>query len=480
MRKHPHRIVVVAPLAVACLLAVGGLLPRDRAPAQTTRAPKSGPNAPDAVLAWNAVLLQANANDFDPAVAPTPDQPGPGRTARAFAIVHAAIFDAVNSIDRSYTPYLALVPASRGASIEAAVAQSAHDTLVSLYPQQQALFDAALGVSLKGIPPGRARQGIAVGKAAAANILAARADDGSQATMTYTPVASPGYHRVDPLHPDQGFLDPLWGQVTPFVMTSGSQFLAPDFVGVDPQSRLSWLNDAAYTKVFNEVKAIGRKTSAIRTADQTEIGIFWSYDGSPQVGTPPRLYNQIVRTIASQMGNTEVENARLFALVNLALGDAGVSCWGGKYTYQFWRPIVGIREAGSTGNTATAADPSWEPLGAQADNNSGTNFTPGFPSYTSGHATLGSSMFQVLRRYYGTDQIPFCFQSDEFNGVTRDDTGTVRPARTRCYLNLTQAELENHDSRIYLGVHWRFDQDQGLIHGRKIGNFVVDNCLLPR
>jgi hypothetical protein len=180
------------------------------------------------------------------------------------------------------------------------------------------------------------------------------------------------------------------------------------------------------------------------------------------------------------MRNSEVENARLFALVNLAMGDAGISCWGCKYIYQFWRPIVGIREAASTGNPATVADPTWEPLGAQADNNSGTNFTPNFPSYTSGHATFGSSMFQVLRRYYGTDDIPFHLQSDEFNGVTRDDTGKVRPQRTRSYLNLSQAEIENHDSRIYLGIHWRFDQDQGLVQGRKLGDFVVDNYLLPR
>jgi hypothetical protein len=483
MRRQPPRIVAIAPYAVACCLAAGILVPAGAARGQAMQPmnAQSGPNpGADAVLAWNAVLLQANANDFDPAVVSPPDQKGPARTARAFAIVHAAIFEAVNSIDLSYTPYLGWVPASRGASIEAAVAQAAHDTLASLYPQQEDLFDAALAGSLQGIPPGRARQGIAVGKAAAANILASRANDGSQATMTYTPVPAPGFHQLDPLHLNQGFLDPMWGQVVPFTMKSGAQFLAPGFVGGDVPSRLAFLNSTSYTEAFLEVQALGAKNSAIRTADQTEIGIFWSYDGSPQLGTPQRLYNQIVRIIAAQMGNTQVQNARLFALVNLAMGDAGICCWGSKYVYQLWRPIVGIRQAALTGNLGTPADPAWEPLGAQADNNSGTNFTPSFPSYTSGHATFGSSMFQVLRRYYGTDDIPFSIQSDEFNGVTQDANGQVRPPRTRSYLNLSQAEMENHDSRIYLGVHWRFDQDQGLAAGRKIGDQAIENFLHPR
>jgi hypothetical protein len=342
------------------------------------------------------------------------------------------------------------------------------------------MFDDAFEDAIEDIPPGPARKGIEVGQAAAGNILQARANDGSQNDQTYQPIPLPGFHQPDPLHPNQGCLGMLWGDVTPFALTSSLQFPASDAVGVDPQARLAWLNGAAYAAAFNEVKELGAKDSSSRTADQTEIGIFWSYDGSPQVGTPPRLYNQIARTIAHLQGNTEVENARLFALINLAMADAGIAAWEAKYLYQVWRPIVGIREAATTGNPATVADPSWEPLGAQADNGSGTNFTPNFPSYVSGHATFGSALFQVLRRYYGTDEIAFRFRSDEFNGVTRGATGTVRPPRTREYANLTEPELENHDSRIYLGVHWRFDQDEGLRMGRAIGDFVFDNYLLPR
>jgi hypothetical protein len=469
-------ILVVAACAIAGGVVLFERPPETQSPEQTK---ESVHGSHDAVLHWNAILLQANANDYDPTQVPAPDQKGPGKTARAFAIVHAAIYDAVNSIDGSCTPYLAAIRAEKGASIKAAVAQAAHDTLIAVYPQQQALFDDALQDAIAGIPQKKASSGTKVGKTAASNILQARANDGSQLDQAYTPIPYPGYHQVDPLHPGQGYLGMLWGGVTPFALQSALQFPASDAVGVHPQSRLAWLNSPAYTAAFNEVKDLGAKDSTTRTADQTEIGIFWSYDGSPQIGTPPRLYNQIARRIAHRQGNTEVQNARLFALINLAMADAGIAAWDTKYIYQVWRPIVGIRQAASTGNPATLADPNWEPLGAQADNGSGTDFTPNFPSCDSGHATFGSAMFQVLRSYYGTDDIDFRFQSDEFNGVTMDMTGAVRPPRTREYSNLTQAELENHDSRIYLGVHWRFDQDQGLKQGRAIGEYVFDNYLLP-
>jgi hypothetical protein len=166
------------------------------------------------------------------------------------------------------------------------------------------MFDEALEDAIKRIPPRPASKGIAVGQTAAGNILAARANDGSQADQTYVPIPLPGYHQPDPLHPNQGFLGMLWGSVTPFALTSSLQFPVSDSVGVDPQTRLAWLNSAAYTAAFNEVQELGAKNSASRTADQTEIGIFWSYDGSPQVGTPPRIYNQIARKIALLQGNS--------------------------------------------------------------------------------------------------------------------------------------------------------------------------------
>ena len=478
MRRFPTSNLLAA---VSCVVAGGVVLFHGPAsgplPAQST---ESAHGSRDAVLHWNAILLRANANDYDPLQVPAPDQKGPGKTARAFAIVHAAIFDAVNSIDGSFTPYLTRIKARACASLEAAVAQAAHDTLVALFPQQQAMFDDALEDAIEDIPRGPARKGIEVGRTAASNILAARANDGSQADQAYVPIPLPGYHQPDPLHPNQGCLGMLWGSVTPFALTSSLQFPVAVFVGVDPQTRLAWLNSAAYTAAFDEVQELGSKNSASRTADQTEIGIFWSYDGSPQVGTPPRLYNQIARKIAHLQGNSQVDNARLFALINLAMADAGIAAWEAKYSYQFWHrswesakppartipPLLPIR----TGN----------PWGLKRTTIAARILLPNFPSYVSGHATFGSALFQILRRYYDTDDIAFHFQSDEFNGVTRDQTGAVRPRRTRKYENLTQPELENHVSRIYLGVHWRFDQDEGLRLGRAIGDFVFDNYLLPR
>jgi hypothetical protein len=433
----------------------------------------------DMVLTWNQYMTQAEALDYDPNVVATPDQPGPTNTSRAFAIISAAVYDAVNSIDGSYAPYLAKVSHARGGSIDAAVAQAAHDTLVAMFPHQQATFDQELAASLAGIPNTVAKRiGIRVGATAADNMLTDRANDGSQEAQSYIPYDYPGYHQVDPLHPNQGFLSPQWGEVRPFVLDSSNQFRAAD-VGLDPQSRLDFLNSSEYTTAYNEVMAYGSLDSTVRTPDQTQIGIFWAYDGSPDIGTPPVSFNEVADIIAQNEGNTEVQNARMLALVNLAMGDAGIAAWESKYFYSFWRPIVGIRNADSTGNPNTPEDPNWQPLGAQKDNGGGTNFTPNFPSYVSGHATFASATFQVLRDFYGTDEIAFSFQSDEYNGVTVDDQGNVRPPVTRSYTNLTQPEMEVHDSRIYLGIHWRFDQDQGLLMGRSVGDFVFQNVMTP-
>ncbi len=435
----------------------------------------------DPVLVWNTHLLEAEANDFDPKV--VADQPGPTRASRAFAIVQAAVYDAVDSIEPQYTPYLAIVPHARGASIPAAVAQSAHDTLVAMFPSQQDRIDQQLTDYLATIPRGAAKnRGIAVGRQAAANILDDRANDGSQATESYVPIPYPGYHQADPLHPNlpPGF-GSQWGEVRPFVLGSSNQFRSPD-VGRDPASRLAFLNSPEYTAAYNEVRDLGEKNSTVRTPEQTEIGIFWGYDGVPGLGTPPREYNQITQIIATLEGNTVLENARLFALVNIAMADGGIACWESKYFYNFWRPIVGIRNADETGNPNTPADPDWEPLGAQADNGSliGSNFTPPFPSYDSGHATFGAALFQTIRDFYGTDDIAFDWMSDEFNGVTRDADGNVRPVVVRHYDNLTEPQVENHDSRIYLGVHWRFDQDAGDAMGTSVANYVFSNILQPR
>jgi hypothetical protein len=202
----------------------------------------------------------------------------------------------------------------------------------------------------------------------------------------------------------------------------------------------------------------------VRTDEQTGIGIFWAYDGTPSLCAPPRLYNQVTTQIAEQMGLNVVELARLLALVNTAMADAAIAIWESKYYHDFWRPVTGIREAdfgtGPTGrgdgNPATVGDPGFSPLGAPASNLNGPNFTPPFPAYPSGHAGFGGALFQILRKFYGRDRLPFTFVSDEYNGITRDNEGNVRPLKPRSFNSLSEAEEENGQSRIYLGIHWAF------------------------
>jgi hypothetical protein len=272
-----------------------------------------------------------------------------------------------------------------------------------------------------------------------------------------------------------------WGQVKPFVLAASNQFRVP------PPPALS---SEEYAAAYEEVKRLGGDgvvTPTERSEEQTSIGIYWAYDGTPSLCAPPRLYNQIATTIAKQMGSDAMQTARLLALVNVAMADAGIAIWESKFYYQVWRPVTGIREAdagtGPTGagdgNPATVGDPAFIPLGAPASNLVGPNFTPPFPAYPSGHAGFGGSLFQVLRRYYGKDQIAFTFVSDEYNGITRDNQGVVRSLHPRSFTSLSQAEEENGQSRIYLGIHWAFDKSEGITQGQQIADYVFDRLYRP-
>lgn len=438
------------------------------------------PPRQDTVRRWNDVLLTANALDHTPVSVGESrifgEQAGPHRTSRAFAIVHIAIFDALNAIVGGSKSYTGLSPASGHISRDAAVAQAAHDTLVALYPSQKSSFDKLLADDLNEIRDVEAQwRGTALGTRAAAAILALRTNDGSQLSeqlygTEYVPVAGPGKWRQDPIAQQPVALGSRWGEVKPFVLRSASQFPAPP-----PPA----LHSTAYETAFDEVRRVGgcgidpigcfpgSATSTERSDEQTQIGIYWGYDGTPGIGTPPRLYNQIVVHIADQMRLDAIQLARLLALVNAALADAGIACWETKYFYAYWRPITAIR---------ATVEPHWTPLGAPASNSGGPNFTPPFPSYTSGHATFGGAVFEVLRRYFGTDRIPFSFVSDEFNGITRDNRGNVRPWIRRRFSSLSQAEKENGQSRIYLGIHWAFDKTEGIAHGQLVGRYVFENA----
>lgn len=343
---------VTALVAAGLAMAPGCSIGQGHEPTALQAATSSGGNAGDAVLYWNAIALEAIATDHTGTFG-APDQGGPTRGSRALAITHLAIYDAVNAIDGTHEPYLPVnldPEILRRAAVDAAVAQASYETLAALYPRQAATFATSLSRALQGIPMGR-NEGVMVGHEAAVDILAGRASDGSAGgdTAIYPPTADPpitGQHVPDPLNPDQGLITPGWGKVKTF---SGIDVTASGVRAPDPPG----LMDPAYTSAFNEAMDLGGDgiiTPTERTKEQTEIGIFWGYDGSAKIGTPPRLYNQVVRVIAKQQRNTLVENARLFALANVALADSGIACWDSKYYYNFWRPVVGIRKADLDGN----------------------------------------------------------------------------------------------------------------------------------
>jgi hypothetical protein len=403
------------------------------------------------------------------------------------AIVHIAIFDTINAILGGYHSYTGIDSAPHPVSTVAAVAQAAHDTLVSLFPSQKAAFDQDLAEDLLRANSDKQKSnGIAFGKQIAAAILASRVSDGSEKPevhlgVDYSPSDLPGHWRQDPISLNPIALGAHWGECRPFVIKSTTQFQAP------PPPALS---SAAYTTAYNEAKTFGGDgitTPTQRTPEQTFIGTFWAYDGTPSLCAPPRLYNQITVHIADQTKLRPIELARLLALVNVSMADAAMSIWESKYHYDFWRPITGIRESdpgtGPTGagdgNDATVGDPTFTPLGAPASNLNGPNFTPPFPAYPSGHAGFGGAIFETLRRFYGTDNIGFTFVSDEFNDVTKDHDGNVRPYMPRSFSTLSQAEEENGQSRIYLGIHWHFDKTAGIAQGRRVADYVFNHAFRP-
>jgi hypothetical protein len=415
----------------------------------------------EVVYFWNQVAIEATRIDHG---ADAPQlQFGPTRASRALAIESAAVFDAVNSIDRSYTPYLVQVDAPPDASIEAAAAYAAHDTLVALYPYQQDSFDVDLARSLVGIPDGPLAEGQVVGQYCAQAILAARANDGSDATMDYQYGQYPGQWRADPVNPNPPApLGPLWGYVTPFAIPSAQAFYPPPTPSI---------TSVQYATAYNEVKSLGSLFSTTRTHEETNIGIFWGYDAQPGLCAPVRLYNQIAEVLSVQMHNTEVQNARFFALINMAMADAAISVWGAKFSYDYWRPVTAIRENDpGTGPTGLGSgnpflvdqgDVNWQPFGAPAAVGY-MNFTPPFPSYTSGHAGIGGSMFAIMTDFFGRDEIPFTAYTDEYNTLPEDQFGNTVPLDPRSFSTFSSAAGENGQSRIYLGIHYQFDKTEGI------------------
>ncbi|KHG41357.1 hypothetical protein OA07_11900 [Aphanizomenon flos-aquae 2012/KM1/D3] len=389
----------------------------------------------DVVLDWNATLLNAIYED----------KTTPPVASRNMAITQTAVFDAINSITGTYKNYHFTGTAPTIVSAEAAAVSAAHQVLINLYPGQKSYFDNSLTASLAEITDGTAEDnGVTFGRTVADAILTFRSADGSSNTITYTPGTNPG--EWQPTSP--GFasaLLPQWGQVTPFALTSGDQF-RPDGTPA--------LNSAEYTTEFNQVKDLGSKNSTNRTAEQSQIAKFWA-DGSGTF-TPPGHWNQIAQNVAATKGNSLVDNARVFALLNISLADAGIAAWDAKYTYNFWRPITAIQNADSDGNANTIADANWTPLLT----------TPPFPEYISGHSTFSGAAETILTGLLGNNV-----------SFTTNSLGT--PGIYRTFSNFTNAANEAGISRIYGGIHFNSANVEGLTTGRSVGNYVLQNLLLP-
>ncbi|TWT90409.1 PAP2 superfamily protein [Pseudobythopirellula maris] len=407
----------------------------------------AGGAAADVVLDWNRV-----ASDV---LAANESLQNPGAASRSMAMMNLAIYDALAMTKPGGTMFYDYgsghdSPALT-ASDKAAAAQAAYTVLSSIYGDQQTLLDAGLTQSLSHLPNNAAKQhGLDLGTMIGQSIIDRRANDGWMGgTSQYQPTNEVGHWQPDPLHPGQQAWGPDWGDVQLFSLGSNAQFMPPPMPDLTSQE---------YADAYNEVKDLGAVDSPSRTAEQTEIGNFWAYDRLG-MGTPMRLFNDVLQTVAVQEGNTVKENAELFAKATVAMADAGVVAWNSKFEHDFWRPVTGIRQGDLDGNDLTEGDEDWTPLGAPGDN--GDNFTPPFPTYLSGHATFGGALFGSLIEFYDEDGITFTVGSEELPGIERT------------FDSFTEAMAENGRSRVYLGIHWNFDDTLGQQAGMAIAQNIM-------
>ena len=421
---------------------------------------------------WNDLAQRLVADDHTGSPIPG-NQAGPTHTSYALALLHLAMHDALAGIDGTFDPYADTpVAAPAGADADQAMCGAADRMARELYPTHTGTIATAYQAAramlgLGGQPQTSSEK---YGTKCAEALILQRQNDGSKAFKNYQYLPDPGAHRPDPHSPGQQVLGAEWGDVTPFTYAVGAH---------PPLKAPPSLQSQEYLTAYNQVYAEGRDDITRRDPQQAMMGIFWGYDGAQKLGTPPRLYNQVVRTICDPLSLSLKDEMRLYTLVNVGMADAGIACWHHKYVYNFWRPVVGIREAAfgagpsGRGDTfkRTDGDPFWCPLGAPDTNgNRPHNFTPNFPAYPSGHSTFGATCFLLLAKFLDekAKDIKFEFVSDEFNGISRDSTNVIRPRLAR-WFTLAQAIQENADSRIYLGVHWKFDAVQGM----KLGEALV-------
>jgi PAP2 superfamily len=365
---------------------------------------------------------------------------------RITAILNVTIHDALNNIVPKYDTYALSNAVVSGANADAAVAQAAHDVLVFLLPAQKLFTDSLLDVNLNSIAAGSDKdQGIAVGKSAAAAMITMRTNDGATtAQYPYTQGTLPGQYRSTPpfdAGSNAGFvLLPGWGKVKPFGLVTAAQFR----VGSPYLT-----NSTAYATDYTEIKKLGCASCPDRSADQTQIGMFW-------LENVPASLNRIAVAFIKQNNLSAWKAARLLALLHMAEADANISCFDAKFFYNFWRPVTAVRSGDTDSNTVTVGDPAWNPLAAP---------TPPVPDYPSNHATDGGAGMTIIKNFFGKDDISFSTTSASLPGITRN------------FSTLTQATREISLSRIYVGYHFRMAVDSGEAMGRKIGQYIFDHSL---
>jgi hypothetical protein len=390
------------------------------------------------VVQWNRTLLS---------IVRTPKaQPPTVHPTRSFAIMHAAIYDAVNAIDRTHQPYVLRVSGqTRNASQDAAAAAAAHEVLVVLYPAFKVALDADLQQSLASIADGRDKEaGVRLGQAVADQILALRSNDGSDAQpIPYVFGNAPGDYQSTPSNFPKQPQFTHWSFVTPFTLKGANQFRP----GPPPA-----LTGDRYVDAFNQVKSLGIAGSTTATPDEAEVGRFWN-------GAIQNYWNEIAQTASLARRLTTAQEARLFALLNLSVADGVIAFYDAKYTYNFWRPVTAIRAVDSGMNPETVGDPNWLPEVG--------NTTPD-PSYPGAHAVISAAAAEVLVSVLEQDHFDFTVTSEVLPGVERSFT------------SLSAAAEEATMSRVFAGVHFRFDLTSGARLGRDVADFVLDHLLTTR
>jgi len=430
--------LTLGALGAAAVLAAGAYARTTQTDAMKARGParhaRSEKESGQPVIDWNQVLLS---------IVNTPGaQPANIQPTRNFAILHAAIYDAVNAIDRTHEPYLISVRAPRDASETAAADAAAHTALVGLYPSLQNGLDSDYAAELAHVPNGPAKdRGVRLGEQVASDLLAIRANDGSNVMPPpFVAGTNPGdYAPTPPNFPTPVFT--TWGQVRPFVLERGDQFRP-----TPPPA----LTSEGYAAAINEAQSLGSATSTTRTSEQTQIGKFWN---------PPiqNFWNQIAQTVALARHSDLPTTARLFAVLNLSFADSAIAFYDAKYTFRLWRPVTAIRLADTDGNPNTVADPNWLPLAGN---------TAADPSYPGAHSTISAAGADVLASFYGHQQ-------------SFSVTSSALPAVTRSFTSFGAAAEEAGLSRIFSGQHTRLDHLAGLTLGHDVAGFVLHNALLP-